>query len=218
MPGSPLSRKRFRLILLAALLTAGCAEPHQPPDPVAMPALTPATTTACTRIGGTDCDEWTPLDPQPTFADLLRLERSGVSAAPGISWSGLYLCGALPEDQLTKHFGADRVRAIVDGYQCVHQSARGTRTMTIRLGAGDFQKWTQPDPGQKRRLTNLLGREAIAVTTTQTKTHFDCGYIVAIPGENQVLIVEVNTYGRPSPWNTTFFAKAMAMFLITLNT
>lgn len=213
MPGKPLSRKRSVAIALAALLTAGCARPLHPSDSTKMPALAPATTAACANISATTCDEWTPLDPQPRFAGMLRLERSGVNAAPGISWSALYLCGALPADELTHHFGEGHVRVIVEGYQCVHKSADGSRSMAIYLGAGGFQKWAP-----KRHTTKIMGRAVAVTKTPQTDSHLGCEYVIDIPGANHVLVVKVDTYSEPSPWNTTFFAKAMTSFLATVST
>lgn len=216
MPGKPLPRRKIHATTLAVLVAAGCAAPP-PYGPVIAPSRRPATTTACAIFPDTQCAEWTPLDPQPSFAGMLALEDSGVTAAPGISWSGLYLCGAVAEDGLRRHLGDGHVRAIIDGYRCVHSSADGARSLSVHLAAGSFQKWATSDRGSEKKLVSVHGSDIIVVRAPPSDTHIEHESAIRIPEDDQVLAVDIDFHGTPpNPWAAKTFTQKMQAELVAL--
>jgi hypothetical protein len=165
------------LILASALvltLTAACrsgrgpqvADPALPPTgaaAVSTPALRPPPAPHCAQVTTvTACQEWTPLSPQPGFGDMLRLQVES-QAPTQVAWSGLYLCGALPDELLTRHLGAGYLKVIDQGYLCDLSSPDQTRDVQLGLAEGPLESWLpryEPDE-PPRTHTTLHGREAI---------------------------------------------------------
>lgn len=143
------------------------------------------------KVAGT-CQEWTPLDPQPSFADMIRLidqARETQTHGPGgLSWGGLYLCGAMPSDLLTRYLG-DHVPVILNRHICSFRSADGSKSLDIYVGDEPPEAWAAQFD---KDITEVAGRPAVN-TVDEEIYSYRLGWVLGLPHvEDHVLVVKID--------------------------
>jgi hypothetical protein len=193
------SRTALAAFLIAATVS-GCTSPvtgnpvaQRGKDRPAIPAVLPAEATNCPLVDapGGACTEWRRLDPQPSFADFIRLADSGTPAPDGLEWGALYLCGALPQALLDEHLGPGSRAIVVNDFICaVHSAdAEQTRAVDVYLGNDGLDHMAEVFPEGER--SQVDGRDVLYLDSSPESPPAVYEWYVAIPqSPDHVLHVE----------------------------
>jgi hypothetical protein len=221
-------------VLVCCLAIAGCTVPRNA-TPLAKeatmvaPAVAHVSTTRCQQVKvNASCDEWTPLQPQPSFADVVRLLDKS-DAPTGMSWGGLYLCGAFHNQWLIRFLGEGYYMVVLNKFICRIYSRDGSSSLDVYVGDGTLDDFADVHlagaPAKER--TEIMGRDAVRYTPSEGQYFASHDYILGIPDiDHHVLVVDISFGATPGADNRTVlpdpdvaqrFADQTAALLIAIS-